>query len=90
VFLFPVSKLLEYAGTGTLEDPNWKPVLLEGRRQAAAAASPVPVEEEPTDAAPASTPLDQRWNDNAALAPRMGERDAGDVGRAGGRGHGGK
>jgi hypothetical protein len=35
VLLFPVSKLLEYAGTGTLESPNWKPVLLEGnaRRQ---------------------------------------------------------
>jgi len=32
VLLFPVSKLLEYAGTGTLEEPNWKPVLLEGRR----------------------------------------------------------
>jgi hypothetical protein len=32
VLLFPVSKLLEYAGTGTLEDPSWKPVLLEGRR----------------------------------------------------------
>jgi hypothetical protein len=32
VLLFPVSKLLEYAGTGTLESPNWKPVLLEGRR----------------------------------------------------------
>ena len=32
VLLFPVSKLLEYAGTGTLEDPNWKPVLLEGRK----------------------------------------------------------
>ncbi|MGA3171600.1 MAG: hypothetical protein ABSE62_11375 [Chthoniobacteraceae bacterium] len=31
VLLFPVSKLLEYSGTGTLEDPNWKPVLLEGR-----------------------------------------------------------
>jgi hypothetical protein len=30
VLLFPVSKLLEYAGTGTLENPNWKPVLLEG------------------------------------------------------------
>jgi hypothetical protein len=29
VLLFPVSKLLEYAGTGTLESPNWKPVLLE-------------------------------------------------------------
>ena len=29
VLLFPVSKLLEYAGTGTLENPNWKPVLLE-------------------------------------------------------------
>ena len=32
VLLFPVSKLLEYAGTGTLESPNWKPVLLEGRK----------------------------------------------------------
>lgn len=32
VLLFPVSKLLEYAGTGTLEAPNWKPVLLEGKR----------------------------------------------------------
>ena len=31
VLLFPVSKLLEYAGTGTLEDPVWKPVLLERR-----------------------------------------------------------
>jgi hypothetical protein len=30
VLLFPVSKLLEYAGTGTIESPNWKPVLLEG------------------------------------------------------------
>jgi len=30
VLLFPVSKLLEYAGTGTLEDPVWKPVLLGG------------------------------------------------------------
>jgi len=29
VLLFPVSKLLEYAGTGTLESPIWKPVLLE-------------------------------------------------------------
>jgi hypothetical protein len=29
VLLFPVSKLLEYAGTGTLEDPIWKPVMLE-------------------------------------------------------------
>jgi hypothetical protein len=29
VLLFPVSKLLEYAGTGTLESPVWKPVLLE-------------------------------------------------------------
>lgn len=29
VLLFPVSKLLEYSGTGTLENPNWKPVLLE-------------------------------------------------------------
>ena len=29
VLLFPVSKLLEYAGTGTLESPSWKPVLLE-------------------------------------------------------------
>jgi hypothetical protein len=29
VLLFPVSKLLEYAGTGTLENPIWKPVLLE-------------------------------------------------------------
>jgi hypothetical protein len=28
VLLFPVSKLLEYAGTGTLEEPIWKPVLL--------------------------------------------------------------
>ena len=33
VLLFPVSKLLEYAGTGTLEDPNWKPVLLESTRK---------------------------------------------------------
>jgi hypothetical protein len=33
VLLFPVSKLLEYAGTGTLESPNWKPALEgEGRR----------------------------------------------------------
>jgi hypothetical protein len=32
VLLFPVSKLLEYAGTGTLEDPVWKPVLLEAGR----------------------------------------------------------
>jgi hypothetical protein len=34
VLLSPVSKLLEYAGTGTLENPTWKPVLLEagGRR----------------------------------------------------------
>jgi len=31
VLLFPVSKLLEYAGTGTLENPVWKPVLLEAR-----------------------------------------------------------
>ena len=30
VLLFPVSKLLEYVGTGTLENPNWRPVLLEG------------------------------------------------------------
>ena len=29
VLLFPVSKLLEYTGTGTMEAPNWKPVLLE-------------------------------------------------------------
>jgi hypothetical protein len=29
VLLSPVSKLLEYAGTGTLENPIWKPVLLE-------------------------------------------------------------
>ena len=29
VLLFPMSKLLEYAGTGTLESPSWKPVLLE-------------------------------------------------------------
>ena len=27
VLLFPVSKLLEYAGTGTLENPNWKPAI---------------------------------------------------------------
>ena len=27
VLLFPVSKLLEYAGTGTLESPVWKPAL---------------------------------------------------------------
>ena len=32
VLLFPVSKLLEYSGTGTLEKPDWKPVILEGRR----------------------------------------------------------
>jgi hypothetical protein len=30
VLLFPMSKLLEYAGTGTLEEPVWKPVLLGG------------------------------------------------------------
>jgi hypothetical protein len=30
VLLFPVSKLLEYAGTGTIENPDWKPVLLQG------------------------------------------------------------
>jgi len=30
VLLFPVSKLLEYAGAGTLENPTWKPILLEG------------------------------------------------------------
>ncbi len=27
VLLFPVSKLLEYVGTGTLESPNWKPAI---------------------------------------------------------------
>jgi hypothetical protein len=32
VLLLPVSKLFEYAGTGTLENPVWKPVLLEGKR----------------------------------------------------------
>jgi hypothetical protein len=30
VLLFPVSKLLEYAGTGTMEEPVWKPVFLGG------------------------------------------------------------
>jgi hypothetical protein len=40
VLLFPVSKLLEYAGTGTLEDPVWKPVLLSGA-QAASRETPV-------------------------------------------------
>jgi hypothetical protein len=30
VLLFPVSKLLEYAGAGTLEEPNWKPALASG------------------------------------------------------------
>ncbi len=34
VLLFPVSKLLEYAGTGTLEDPIWKPVFLGGAEPA--------------------------------------------------------
>ncbi len=33
VILFPVSKLLEYASTGTLENPNWKPVLLQGKNE---------------------------------------------------------
>jgi hypothetical protein len=33
VFLFPVSKLLAYAGTGSLENPVWKPILLEGAKR---------------------------------------------------------
>ena len=32
LLLSPVSVASEYAGTGTLEDPSWKPVLLEGGR----------------------------------------------------------
>ena len=35
VLLFPVSKLLEYAGAGTLENPTWKPVLMEGAAETA-------------------------------------------------------
>ncbi|HEX4083357.1 MAG TPA: hypothetical protein VHY22_00495 [Chthoniobacteraceae bacterium] len=39
VLLFPVSKLLEYTGAGTLEQPQWKPVLLQGRHPPAAASA---------------------------------------------------
>ena len=40
VLLFPVSKLLEYEGTGTLESPAWRPVLLRGADAARASAAP--------------------------------------------------
>ena len=52
VLLFPVSKLLEYAGTGTLEKPNWKPVLLEGKK---AAVSPLNSQALAPDRLPAPT-----------------------------------
>jgi hypothetical protein len=49
VLLFPVSKLLEYAGTGTLENPSWKPVLLEGKHPplAPSASQPAPPDKSP-------------------------------------------
>jgi len=65
VLLFPVSKLLEYASTGTLENPNWKPVLLEGRREAQALPSPIPLQQD-TASYPTPTPLpDLRSRDPA-------------------------